>query len=756
MQANSKIRGFSLEDLIPPLRRNFRWACAGFVSVMATVIFLTLTSPRVYRASGTLLLQQGEEGQGSLLEVPSILRQKYWIKNQVAVLQSRTLAEAVIRALEQSSYRDSLQILGYVPPEGKKYTLKRILGISSKKGRQALSMPQKVKQFQASIHVSYGRDTDLIELQAEAPSAWESAILVNTWINVYRNFGRSLTHNEVSQTRAFLEAKLKEMEEKLAQSEKALTQFEKQNQVVSLSGEIQQLVGQMSSFESMYNQTKIELDALKEENAYLQRQLDQSKQFLVEDMVKVSSPVLQELQRQMATLVAEKAAYEAQLISAGYSTDKDVKLAQMESRLNGVKEKIIEETKKLLQRDLSTLNPLDRSSVLITEILKNETTQKSLQAKLESLQKLIDEYNRRMVFLPDKSLKLAQLERDVQMNTKLYMMLREKYEEVKIQEANQAEWMKVVDWAVPPSSPIRPNTKLNLLLGFCFGILFGMALAYTKELLTATFRTRNDLELLGFFVIGEVPFLKPWKKYRLFSARSSNNRQTSRAREIYSHVMFYEKPEIVPLIESYRAIRTTLLLFRREKKWKTFLCTSANPEEGKSTTVTNLAITLAQNGIKTLVIDADLRRPVQSMVFLRSHPKLGLSSYLEKHISWREALRETRIKDLLLLPAGPEVKNAPELLTSRQMFRLFTEAKKEFGFVLCDSPPLLPVTDSAILATLTDCVLLVVKAGETRRDDLLEARERLEAVGASLAGVILIGVSSKEIIGYRDYYYHSY
>lgn len=755
MPDNSKIRGFSIEDFIPPLRRNFKWAFFGFVTVLVTVIFLTWTSPRVYRASGTLLLQQPVEDRSTLLEVPSILRQKYWIKNQVAVLQSRTLAEIVIRKLEQSIYRDSLQILGYGPPEAKSFT-KKFFGISSKKKNQTHLMAQKVKQFQASIHVSYGRDTDLIELQAEAPSAWEAAVLANTWIESYRNFGRSLTHNEMSKTLSFLENKLKEMEEKLAQAEKELTQFQKRNQVVSLSGEMQQVINQISSFESMYNQTKIELDALKEENIYLQGQLDQSKQYLIEDMVKVSSPVLQELQKQMATLVAEKAAYEAQLISAGYSTANDVKLAQMESRLNGVKQKIIEETKKLLQRDLSTLNPLDRSSVLITDILKNEIAQKSLQAKIESLQKLMESYNQRMASLPDKNLKLAQLERDVQLNTKLYMMLREKYEEAKIQDVNQAEWMKVVDWAIPPSSPVRPNTKLNLLLGFCFSILFGLALAYTKELLTATFRTRNDLELLGFFVIGEVPFLKTWKKFRFFPLRSFNNRQTSRAREVYYQVMFYEKPEIIPLIESYRTIRTALLLFRREKKWKTFLCTSANPEEGKSTTVANLAVSLAQSGIKTMVIDADLRRPVQSMVFLRSHSKLGLSSYLKKDISWQKSLRETRVKDLLLLPAGPEVNNAPELLTSRLMYKLLIEVKKEFGFVLCDSPPLLPVTDSVVLATLTDAVLLVVKAGVTRRDDLLGAKERLEAVGASLAGVILVGVSSKDIIGYRDYYYRSY
>lgn len=755
MQDNSKIRGFSIEDLIPPLRRNFKWAFFGFVTVLVTVIFLTWTSPRVYRASGTLLLQQPVEDQSTLLEVPLILRQKYWIKNQVAVLQSRTLAEIVIRKLEQSIYRDSLQILGHGPPEAKSFT-KKFFGLSSKKKNQTHLMAQKVKQFQASIHVSYGRDTDLIELQAEAPSAWEAAVLANTWIESYRNFGRSLTHNEMSKTLSFLENKLKEMEEKLAQAEKELTQFQKRNQVVSLSGEMQQVINQISSFESMYNQTKIELDALKEENIYLQGQLDQSKQYLIEDMVKVSSPVLQELQKQMATLVAEKAAYEAQLISAGYSTANDVKLAQMESRLNGVKQKIIEETKKLLQRDLSTLNPLDRSSVLITDILKNEIAQKSLQAKIESLQKLMESYNQRMASLPDKNLKLAQLERDVQLNTKLYMMLREKYEEAKIQDVNQAEWVKVVDWAIPPSSPVRPNTKLNLLLGFCFGILFGLVLAYTKELLTATFRTRNDLELLGFFVIGEVPFLKTWKKLRFFPLRSFNNRQTSRAREVYYQVMFYEKPEIIPLIESYRTIRTALLLFRREKKWKTFLCTSANPEEGKSTTVANLAVSLAQSGIKTMVIDADLRRPVQSMVFLRSHSKLGLSSYLKKDISWQKSLRETRVKDLLLLPAGPEVNNAPELLTSRLMHKLLIEVKKEFGFVLCDSPPLLPVTDSVVLATLTDAVLLVVKAGVTRRDDLLEAKERLEAVGASLAGVILVGVSSKDIIGYRDYYYRSY
>jgi polysaccharide biosynthesis transport protein len=749
MPDKNKILGF--QELTHPIRKNWLIALGGCLTVVATVIALTLATPRVYRTSATLLVKQGNDAQGQLFEISNVILQKYMIKNQVAILESRSLAESVIRKLESSTAGDSLELFGFVPGTERRgpswWT-----ALFHKKGDAHSRKPtfqQIVRRFQASVKVSYGRDSDLIELSAEAPAPREATELVNAWVEAYLNFNRSDSRGEVIQTKGFLESKLKDMEDKLNTSEKALSNYQKENHVVSLSNETQQLVAQVSSFESLYNQTKTDLEALTQENAFLRGKLDSSKRHLVEDMVKLSNPLLTDLQKDMARLAVEKAAYEAQLIGAGYDVRSDSKWQQMENRLNGVKRKIVAETRILLKNDLANLNPLDRSESLITQILQNETTLKSLVSKEQSLKRLLSEFNGRMSVIPDKSLDLARLERDVQVNNKIYIMLREKYEETRIREASQVNLIQIVDRAEPPTAPIRPNTRLNLILAGLFGLLFGTALAYTRSYFDRSVRKAQDLRDLDIPILGEIPATGSGK------IRSIRLRKDApkllRAKQVFPDLLLLHK-EQSPLTETYRAIRTTLLLTRRQKKWNTILFTSSNPGEGKSTTTSNIGIMMARNGIRTLIVDSDLRRPVLDVLFTGSHRNAGLTQVLSRKQDWREAIRETSVKELFLLPSGADVKNAPELMSSNAMFRFIEEAKQSFGMVLFDSPPLLPVTDAAVLSTLVDGIVMVVRSSRTTRDDLRKAMQILRDMGGHLLGGVLTDVHKDDLTGYRDRY----
>ncbi len=724
------------------------------MSVVVTVGFFTFTSERIYEASATLSIRQGGDLHGQLFNIPSVFHQKYLVENQVAALESHSLAVDVVRKLQESTYKDSLHILGNGPlrkvPSIREKLFSRLVKRDSVKKKP--SFQGQVNGLISTTKVSYSRDSDIIELKGRAPSPWEAAYIVNTWVEAYQNYNRSDTQGEVRQTKRFLETKLKEMERKLALSEEGLTEYQKREKVISLPNETEQLVAQLASFESLYNQTKTELEAVENKLSYLKNQLDESKKNLVEDMAKLSSPSIKQLQETMADLVARKAAFEAQLLGEGYQVEGNPQLDQMENRLNGIKEKIVEETRKLITRDLTNINPLDHSESLLTQILEMETTQASLQAKRGTLKSIVDEYTWKLETLPDKSLGLARMERDIQVNSKLYVMLREKYEETRIREAGQEGIIRVVDLAELPTKAILPRTRLNILLGLFFGILLSVGLAFGREYFENSVRSEDDLREMDLHVIGGVPCIK---KGKFNSSRGSKQKEwhVSRARGIFPYLLTHQNGNST-VAEAYRAIRTSIYFSAHQKQWKTILLTSPGPGDGKSTTAANVAITMAQKGVKTLLVDSDLRRPVLDILFIGVNRKIGLTNYLGREVEWKEAVRETTVEGLHLLTAGIAVKNASEILSSKTMLSLIEEMKREYGIVIFDSPPLLPVTDATVLASVVDGVVLVVRAEKTSKEGVKRSIDLLRSVGAKVLGAVLTGVHSPDLYEYRDYYSH--
>ncbi len=729
-----KKTSINFSELIYPIFKNWIIVLIAFISVVTTVIILNLTSSPVYEASATIMINGNGNLSSQMFTSSEIFMKRYLVKNQVAILKSRHLASVVIQKLLQSVWRDSMEIL------------------SGDEKNRLPSLQELTTRFQNATSVSYGVENDIINLKGRASNPREAAALVNTWIDLYQDYDFSKTHGEVIETKHFLEKKLKDIELKLSDSENALATYQKQNNVVSLPKKTEELVTQLVNFESLYNQTKAELEATENELSYLNDQLDENKKYLVDNMVNTSNSVLQELQRQMAELVVEKAAYEAQLLGAGYATASDIKLKQMENRLKGVREKIVDETKKLVNGDLTMMNPLNRSEKLITDILRLQTTRKSLEAKENILKEDINEYNKKLTNLPDKNRELVRLEREVQVNTNIYVMIREKYEETRIRESGQAELIRVIDRAEPPMSPISPKVKLNLILGCFFGMLLGICLVSLKEYFADTINSRDELEKMGLKVLGSVPHFKQ----RSYNLKCFIHRKKSNQKKFLPFSTVNDQNNLA-FGEAYRTIRTALSFQNHSKKLKTILVTSPGPSEGKSTTVTNLAIASAQKNTKTLIIDSDLRRPVLHTYFTATKNNHGFSNFLEKSTSWRRAIVKTDLKFLFFLCAGQQRDDAAELLCQRKLKTFIRELKKSYEYVFFDSPPLLPVTDSTILASLVDGVILVVKFRQTEREAVIRSIELLKNVNANLLGIVFVGSHDyKKYRKYNEYYRFDY
>lgn len=206
--------------------------------------------------------------------------------------------------------------------------------------------------------------------------------------------------------------------------------------------------------------------------------------------------------------------------------------------------------------------------------------------------------------------------------------------------------------------------------------------------------------------------------------------------------------------EAFRVLRTNLQFLGLDKPLKTILLTSATPAEGKSTTAANLAVSFAQAGAHVCLLDADLRRPVVAKIFGTENWQ-GLTSALIGQQPWRDCLRESAVPGLMILPSGPIPPNPAELLGSQRMAELLAELHAEFDVVIIDSPPLLAVTDAAVLGPKVDGVLLVVRTGTVERAQALRAKAALDSVQARLLGTVLGAVPADGTGGYYYYYYQS-
>lgn len=210
-----------------------------------------------------------------------------------------------------------------------------------------------------------------------------------------------------------------------------------------------------------------------------------------------------------------------------------------------------------------------------------------------------------------------------------------------------------------------------------------------------------------------------------------------------------------PFVEAYRMLRTNLQFSQIDKELKTIAITSSTPNEGKSTVVTNLAIVLAQAGHKVLVIDCDFRNPTQHKNFKRSN-RAGFSTCIATHKAVCDFVQSTDIEGVELLPGGPVPPNPSELLGSKQVSSLLDSLKQKYDYILVDTPPIMPVTDAAVIGSKVDGLILVVEYGNIAPNLLKDAKERLTSPNINLLGVVLskVEVNNGSSYGYGHYQYY--
>ena len=353
------------------------------------------------------------------------------------------------------------------------------------------------------------------------------------------------------------------------------------------------------------------------------------------------------------------------------------------------------------------------------------------------------------------------LKREVDTNKQLYEGLLQRLKEAGVSAGLKSSNVRIVDAAVPPAKPISPRVPLNLSIGLLVGIFAGVLFALAQERIDNTVKGPEDVaQLLELPILGLIPTERVTGKRRVRRPRPAlNGRSQAGAAEIARTAepngwirIDSGAMDTSELRESFRVLRTSILLSTAGRPPRSLAFVSAEAHEGKTTVCCNLAISLAQLGKRVLVIDGDIRRPgVQD--FFQLAGSSGLVNYLAGQGEWRSLVQVTAAKGLDCLICGPEPPNPGELLSSEGMEALIKDAMKDYDFVLVDAPPLLNITDGRILAAVVEGTVLVVKGRVTSREQVQRAHGCADAVGAHMIGAVLNDIDLAEAGYYRTGYY---
>ena len=693
--------------------RKHQWLVVTFLLTVVTIVTIASFKMKpVYEAEARV--EVDKESQNTLPfqqadPYEELEDSESYLETQVNILQSETLALQTIRSMDLGRY-----------PE---------FGGESAGPNAVRSGPVKrpaiLGAFLGSLTVKRVPNTRLIEVRFDAGDPQLAAAVVNTHLQNFIEQNFRSRYDATTQASNWLASELEELRIKVEKSEDARIAYERANQIWTID-EKQNITSQ-----KLGDVSKSLTDAqteLVQRQAYYQ--LAHAGDLNAVPQIQESA-LITNLQQKYEDATA---AYEDALAQYGPNYPKVVRL---------------EKSKK------EAAAAVDRGKETVVAVVDGQ-----YRAARDRVDLLTDTLNQAKVDSNDQSEKLVQyniLVHDAESNKQLYDGLLQKLKEASISAGLRSSNIRIVDPALAPSSPSRPQKGRNILMALVVGLIGGVGLAFFREYLDNTVKSPDDIEnLAGLPSLAVVPAMPNMNGHRGNTPRlvkDISDDGTNGRIELVS----YNQPKS-QVSEAFRALRTSLLLSQADHPPQVILVTSALPREGKTTAAVNLAVTLAQLGDRTLLIDSDLRKPgVRRALNLTIPRELGLSSYLAGVASLDEAtITHPAIPNLVALTTGPVPPSPADLLSSMRMREAIADLRNRYKFIVIDSPPVMAATDAVIISALTDGVLLVVRSGETPKEAFKRTRDLLAAVKCRLLGVVLNAVDANAPDYYYSYRYYPY
>lgn len=714
---------------------------------------ISRAQPDIYEGVTTALINSSRSNASVIISLDMMQQRGESNVDDIEILKSRTVSEEVAYKLLQIVYKnpsekkDTLDIIRM--PDGK------IASVDDIASRVRLSM------FVIPARVP---GSNIITIGFRAFDPYEAATVSRAITEVFQERKRKSANNAARTLRQFIEDQLAQKKRQLAESERTLQAYMEQNRIVALNEEANrmiqrhsQAIAQMDEATVMLNGLNASLKAYNEELAALQPKLSNSAVQAAID------PYAKQFQAEIARLEFER---DRALADPGtqFNISAQERVKQYEDQIEAYKKKLQQAYDRQVKQGLANTNNTEYFREIYKKKLDTELQIVAVQTRLKAYKELADEYDKAFLKTPGKNIEFARLQRNNKTLEELFSLLEKRYQEALIAEEQIPSGVEVIDWAIANPQPVGPNRRNNILLSVVIGLIAGVGVTLVLQFLDQSIHTPEQAERLG-MLLTTIPVIETYDEtVRDKTGTSVKVIEGPEAeyKKIASHLVTHLDPKSA-VSEAYRSLRTAILFSssamtkENGETGKVYVITSSSPKEGKSTTIANLAITLGQGGQKTLLIDADLRRPVVHSVF-GYNKEPGITNYLVGRAKIEDITRITSIPNLSVITSGTIPPNPSELLGSPRMREFLEEMKAKYDMILFDTPPVMAVTDAQVLSQHADGVIVVLAAGQTQIELAKRTKQALLKVDAPILGYVLNNFDVTKTYGsyYKYYRYYNY
>lgn len=683
-------------------------AIIGFSFVVSVIgILLILSMTPIYRGTTTLLIEANEQKVIKIDEVYSLGtgKMEYYF-TQFEILKSRDLARIVV-----TRNRAEYEKVMLSDDKGSLGLIKSLLKSQARNQTQD-SIEPLVDNFMANLAIVPVRSTQLVNISFDSPSAEFSAKMANELALAYIENNLDARLAMTQQAATWLASRIDGLKTRLEESEQKLQRYREQEDLVDIEGIMTLASKQLEDITvklAEYSQRRVEAENIVKQ---VERLPNQSVKELSSLPAVLNYTLIQNLKH--AEGVAEQ------------------RYTELSKRYGPQHPKMIAAKSDL---DVARQNTATQIMQVVGGIKKEyeiaKSTEESLHKEMEMLKARVQELNR-------KQYHFDELSREVAVNKQLYETFFSRVKETSEAGELQAANARIIDPAMVPTRPVKPQVFLLSVITVAASLFFAAILALLKEAYDSTIRFRDDVVFkLHTQLLGIVPWIKDFDKTGEHAA------------------LTYSKNQLGSFSEAIRTIRTGVVLSALDNPHKIILVTSSIPGEGKTTCSSNLASAFGQIG-KTLLIDADMRRPMVAKSFGISGTSPGLSNLVAETSEHKDCIHTVAEAGIDVLPAGTIPPNPLELLSSKRFAAMLANLEKQYDRIIIDTAPCEVVSDALVLATYASAIVYVVRADSTNSKIVKSGINRLKQAGTPITGVILNRVNVDKRAGYGYSYGYGY
>lgn len=767
--------GFQLFDYWRAIRKRL-WLVIGLAVLITTLVAIYMAQkPNIYVARARIqvdLEQTNPDLITSDRQRPLTNLDPSYFNTQLQLLGSEALLRRVIKdhnldtnkelqkaRSEGSALQGMLRAIGLSSDPAKKVEAESnstdSLLANSDEVADAIRLGPYVDLIKPSLNIDPVResratfkDTRLIELSFRHTDPEFAAFVVNSIGETFVNTNFEKRTGTSRKTNDFLQQRIADLQSEVRNDEIKLVELKQSAGILKTDGEQTLVLDRLSGLnKDLLESENIRKLAEAKYNSVL-RSPDNAKALTEERMARYITEQensLRSLRNETQKKISDLKASRAKLLQEFKETAPEIQ--EIDTQVKSLEESIANE----IRNNRTELDDFRRRS---TQVLL-DTLKTDFQQASERESKIRIAYNEQYDLAQGQNTGAVQiklLEQNIETNKGFLDNLRKQQSGNDVAAQGSDNNISVADYAIPDDTPVSPRRLTTVMAALFLSTLFGIGLALFLEYLDDTINSTEEVEnYLQLPALAAIPAMESMPKRKLLLVGANQEDPEDRSK---SELLIYADSRS-SLAEAYRQLRTSILLSTAGHSPKSLLVTSSLPSEGKTTTATNTAISLAQTGARVLIIDADMRRPRVHSVFGIENGE-GLSSVLSSELKENEILssiKEDQRTNVSILTSGPIPPNPAELVGSDQMAKLLKLFQKHFDHVVIDSPPITSFTDGVLIASIVDGVILVVHSGQSSRQVVRRARQLISDVGAKIFGVVLNNVDLKS---QDNYYYQSY